>query len=48
MFDFITIQYNLGLMTDDLMIEAVQINFITADEYKKITGKDYVNENEGA
>lgn len=39
-YSFFEIQYKLGLSVDRLKTAVVK-NYITADEYKQITGTDY-------
>jgi uncharacterized XkdX family phage protein len=34
--------YELKLWTDDMVGQAVSLKVITADQYKELTGKDYV------
>lgn len=42
--DFSAIKYFYGLKlwTDDMVGQAVNFKVITADQYKELTGKDYV------
>lgn len=42
--DFSAIKYfySLKLWTDDMVGQAVNFKVITADQYKELTGKDYV------
>lgn len=41
-YDAIKGWFDLKLWTDDMVGQAVNFKVITADQYKEITGKDYV------
>jgi uncharacterized XkdX family phage protein len=41
MFDFWNNMFKLGRITADKLKEAVEKKYITADEYKDITGEEY-------
>lgn len=42
--DKITKWYNFGLWTKEMVANAVEKGKITADDYKEITGEDYIAE----
>ena len=42
--DKITKWYNFGLWTKAMVADAVKKNVISADDYKEITGEEYIAE----
>jgi len=47
MFDFIKFMYSIGGYKNTDVADFVKIGNIDADQYKTITGEDYVNNKEG-
>lgn len=46
MFYIVKVNYDLGAYTKDDVALMVDVNFITADEYKQIVGEEYQKEEE--
>jgi hypothetical protein len=42
MFDFYNCFYKVGYLSLDDLKQATKLNIITADQFKQITGQDYI------